>query len=210
MPSTYKSPSLKTKLINDYMNQISTQKKSYRKHLIISLVFLGSVSAFVLLLARGLNFDQKKVPSELVGKTAFDFRAAWIQGESNLPGAPADSFSLRHFQGHPVVLNFWASWCVSCREEAQELERFWQKHRGERIFVVGVAIQDTKPAALEFAKQYGKTYILGLDTDGKIAIDYGVTGVPETFIIDRNGKILHKEVGPVTVDMLDALLPAGT
>ena len=98
------------------------------------------------------------------------------------------------------MLNFWASWCYSCRAEAVDFERFWKERQD--IAVVGIAIQDTVEAAKAFAAQYGKTYILGLDTDGKIALDYGVTGVPETFFINANGVIVHKETGPVTEKML--------
>ena len=117
--------------------------------------------------------------------------------------AGARGFALDDFKGRPVVVNFWASWCVSCREEARELEKFWQAVKGKNVAVVGVAIQDTVEAAQKFAKQYGKTYILGLDEDGKAAIDYGVAGVPETFIIDASGVIVHKETGPVTAQKLE-------
>jgi len=71
---------------------------------------------------------------------------------------------------------------------------------------VGIAIQDTLENAQQFAQAYGKTYILGLDEDGMAGIDYGVTGVPETFVIDRNGTIVHREAGPVNVAMLEKLI----
>jgi cytochrome c biogenesis protein CcmG/thiol:disulfide interchange protein DsbE len=106
-----------------------------------------------------------------------------------------------------LILNFWASWCVSCRTEAHELESFWKAYRDQGVKVVGIAIQDEQEAAKKFAQYYGKTYILGLDEDGKAAIDYGVSGVPETFLIDRDGVIRHKEIGPVSAAMLKNLLP---
>ena len=72
--------------------------------------------------------------------------------------------------------------------------------------MVGIAIQDTPDAAMKFAEYFGKTYILGLDEEGKAGIDYGVTGVPETFFIDRNGIIQHKEAGPVGMELLERML----
>jgi cytochrome c biogenesis protein CcmG/thiol:disulfide interchange protein DsbE len=161
----------------------------------------------VVVLAKGLQIDQTKIPSTIIGKPAYPFRVDWIQGQEHLPNAGESSFRMEHLIGKPVVLNFWASWCVSCREEARELEAFWTKHKPDGVLVVGIAIQDTQEAAAKFAEYYGKTYLLGLDTDGKVSIDYGVTGVPETFIINRKGEVVHKEVGPVTAAMLEKYLP---
>ena len=87
------------------------------------------------------------------------------------------------------------------------MEQFWREHKDLGVMMVGVAIQDTRESAAEFARYYGKTYPLALDTEGKSAIEYGVTGVPETFFIDRNGVIRHKEAGPVERSLLDKMLP---
>ena len=108
-------------------------------------------------------------------------------------------------KGRPVVLNFWASWCVSCRQEAVELEKFWQAHK-DQVLVVGIAIQDSAEDSKRFAAYFGKTYAIGLDEDGKAAIDYGVSGVPETFLIDAQGVIRHKEIGPVEATQLSQLI----
>jgi cytochrome c biogenesis protein CcmG/thiol:disulfide interchange protein DsbE len=174
-----------------------------RKHLWIVLFSLVSSGLLIFFLFRGLQMDQTKLPSALIDKPAMPFSAAWIQGQEFVPAASGPSFSLADLKGKPVILNFWASWCVSCRQEARDLEYYWQTVGKEKgVQVVGVAIQDTVEAAKEFANSYGKTYILGLDTDGKAAINYGVTGVPETFFIDSKGVIVHKEVGPVSRQLL--------
>lgn len=176
------------------------------RHKIVSASIFLVAAAFIGILVYGLSLDQKKVPAANLDKAAQPFRAAWIQGQQNLPNAAAGHFTLEDLKGKPVVLNFWASWCVSCREEARELERFHQEYKNE-VVVVGIAIQDERAAAEKFAHYFGKTYIIGLDEDGKASIDYGVSGVPETFLIDRNGIIRHKEIGPVSASMLKQLLP---
>ena len=178
-----------------------------QKHFIISAGIIISVVLLLGLLMKALTLDPTRVASTLVGKPAFPFSTQLLQGESWLAGGDGKTISLNDLKGKPVILNFWASWCVSCREEAAEFQRFWERHREEGILVVGIAIQDTPEAALEFAKRFGKTYPLGLDVSGKAGIDYGVYGVPETFLIDRNGVIQHKETGPMSVALLESKLP---
>lgn len=177
-----------------------------RRHVITTVSIVMAAIAFIGLLAKGLTIDTTKVPPANVDKPALPFSVAWIQGQKFIPSASEGGFRLDDIKGHPVILNFWASWCVSCREEAQELQKFWMLHDKD-VLVVGIAIQDEKDAAQKFANYFGKTYALGLDVDGKAAIDYGVSGVPETFLIDRQGIIRHKEIGPVTVAKLESLMP---
>lgn len=172
---------------------------------IVGLLLVAAVTITVILY-RGLQIDQSKIPSALIGQPANDFSADWIQGQTLLVNGNAKAFSLQDLRGKIVLLNFWASWCVSCRAEARDMEVIWQKYGDRGVAVVGVAIQDTIPAAREFAGVYGKTYILGLDTDGKAAIDYGVSGVPESFLIDRDGKIVYKETGPIDRAAMEKLL----
>lgn len=183
-----------------------TPERSRKNHIAISVAIVVVATVFIGILSYGLMLDQKKVPPANIGKPAQAFHVAWVQGQEHLPTAPGASFDLAALKGKPVVLNFWASWCVSCREEARELEKFWQAHKSD-VLVVGIAIQDEQEAAKKFAAYFGKTYILGLDEDGKAAIDYGVSGVPETFLIDKDGVIRHKEIGPVSSAMLTELLP---
>lgn len=177
-----------------------------KRHAWISASIAVIAAALIGLLGYGLLLDPTKVPPANINQAALPFNVAFVQGEGLLPAVHSDHFSLADLRGRPVVINFWASWCVSCREEARELEKFWRAHRDE-VLVVGIAIQDQKEEAKKFAAFYGKTYVLGLDEDGKAAIDYGVSGVPETFFVDRNGVIRHKEIGPVDAALLTKLLP---
>jgi cytochrome c biogenesis protein CcmG, thiol:disulfide interchange protein DsbE len=165
---------------------------------VASLLFIG-------LLLKGLSFDTSKVPPSSVDKLAKPFRVAWIQGQEHFGKPAGRTFRLEDFRGKKTIVNFWASWCVSCRTEAHELESFFRKY-GKNINVVGIAIQDEPSAARDFTKRYGKSYIIGLDEDGKAGIDYGVSGVPETFIIDAEGYVREKITGPVDVNMLEKAL----
>jgi len=185
-----------------------TISRKRRQHIIVSSVIVVAAAAFIGILSFGLTLDQSKVPPANIGKAANPFTVTWVQGHEILPQAPESGFTLADLKGHPLILNFWASWCVSCREEAHEFEKFWEAHRDKKdVLVVGIAIQDEKASAKKFADFFGKTYMIGLDADGKAAIDYGVSGVPETFMIDKQGVIRHKEIGPINYSILEEYLP---
>lgn len=174
-----------------------------KRQKIVTIVFVAIASIFFAVLWRGLRSNPNKVPSAFLDKQALAFEVKWLQGQEHLAAPRAEGFSLADFQGKPVILNFWASWCYSCRAEAADFEAFWQRYKDRGVVVAGIAIQDSPEAALQFARGFGKTYMLGLDAeDGKAAIDYGVTGVPETFFINRLGVVIHKEAGPVTAQVL--------
>lgn len=173
-----------------------------RQKIIIS-VFVVVSAIFLAVLWRGMKTNPNKVPSAFIDKQALPFEVTWLQGQEHIPSPRNEGFSLQDFHGKPLILNFWASWCYSCRAEAGDFEAFWRRYKDKGLIVAGIAIQDTPEAALGFAKGFGKTYMLGLDSeDGKAAIDYGVTGVPETFFINRQGVVIHKEAGPVTAQIL--------
>jgi cytochrome c biogenesis protein CcmG, thiol:disulfide interchange protein DsbE len=161
---------------------------------------LGVLAALVGLFVYGFTTDPKYVASPLIGKMAPPFAIARIGGR-----LPPEQLSLADLKGTPVILNFWASWCVACRDEASVLEAAYLKYdQGEhRARVVGIAIQDTPDQALAFAQHFGKTYFLGLDdARGDISLSYGLYGVPETFFIDATGRIAHKEIGAVTPEVI--------
>jgi cytochrome c biogenesis protein CcmG/thiol:disulfide interchange protein DsbE len=191
---------------NAPQTRAASDSQHRRRHVVVSLTIVAAAILLIGLLSYGLMLDPHRVPPANIDKAAYAFTVPLVQGKENQPLADGTQVTLADLKGHPVVLNFWASWCVSCREEAKELEAFWQGHK-DQVMVVGIAIQDTQEAAKKFAAYFGKTYTLGLDADGKAAIDYGVSGVPETFLIDKNGVIRHKEIGPVTVKKLEELLP---
>lgn len=183
---------------------MKTSKKT-RKHLIVTGIITLASALIFLVLFKGLSLNPSVVASSQIGKPALDFDVDILEGGSWLPKSNGTRVSLADLKGKPVILNFWASWCVSCRQEASELERFWQHHREKGIIVLGIAIQDTAESAREFAKLHGKSYPIALDNTGKTSINYGVSGVPETFVINAQGVIVHKEAGPISADLLETL-----
>jgi cytochrome c biogenesis protein CcmG/thiol:disulfide interchange protein DsbE len=132
-------------------------------------------------------------------------------------GRPATPFTLTAFGGTPialealrgkvVVVNFWASWCnPACYDEAPVLERAWRTYRDRGVVVVGVDMQDTPDAAQAFIERFGLTFPNAPDVGGKLAVEYGVYGVPETFFVDRRGRIHAKHVGALTDDIVRGTL----
>lgn len=154
-----------------------------------ALWVFGGLLGLVGLFAWGLTKNARFIPSPLLNQQAPAIELTQFNGKR---------FSLADHRGHVVVVNFWASWCTACEEEAPVLEGGWRSFRDRGVVFVGVNIQDKREAALDFIRRHGKTYPNGPDPDGKLTIDYGVYGVPETFIIDRDGKVAHKHFGPLT------------
>lgn len=149
----------------------------------------------------GFTVDPKLVKSPLVGKPAPAFSVRLLGG--------AETLTLAGMKGKPVLLNFWASWCVACRDEAPILKAahtLYEKGQ-DKLRVVGIAIQDTEEKALAFAKRFGKNYFLALDNEaGDISLRYGLYGVPETFFIDAQGTIRYKHVGALTAELVQRQL----
>lgn len=156
------------------------------------------VISLLLVLASGLRRDPRAIPSPLVGRMApaFDLQL--------FTGARLASAELR---GRPVVLNFWASWCVpACTDEAPSLQAIWDRYRTKGVTVVGVNIQDREAPARAFIQRFALTFPIGMDPRGEISIDYGVYGVPETYVIDRSGRIVYKHAGAVSEDLLAPMI----
>ncbi len=114
--------------------------------------------------------------------------------------------TLSDLKGKAVVLNFWASWCPPCRAEARALERVWQAHKDRGVVFLGVDIQDTEQDARAFIKEFGITYPNGQDATTEIATSYGITGIPETFFITRDGKVARHWIGPIEEKQLAAFI----
>ncbi|HMA09803.1 MAG TPA: DsbE family thiol:disulfide interchange protein [Ramlibacter sp.] len=163
------------------------------------LIPLALFAVLVGFLIVGLQRDPREIPSPLVQKPAPAFNVAQLV-------AADKNFSPADMKGQVWMLNVWASWCVACREEHPLLVQL----KGAKIVpVVGLDYKDQRPVALKFLSQNGDPYDLSaFDADGRVGIDYGVYGVPETFIIDKNGIIRHKQIGPITPDALEkTILP---
>jgi cytochrome c biogenesis protein CcmG/thiol:disulfide interchange protein DsbE len=110
--------------------------------------------------------------------------------------------ALADLQGQVVVLNFWASWCAPCRREASALQRVWEAFQDQGVVFVGVTYQDATDASLAFMDEYGITYANGEDEMGRISSAYGVTAVPETYVIDREGRLAWSQIGEVRAEVL--------
>ncbi|MDB5953688.1 DsbE family thiol:disulfide interchange protein [Ramlibacter sp.] len=168
----------------------------------MKIKFLIPLLAFLVLavfLGIGLTHDPRKLPSTMIDKLAPAFRIAQVH-------APDQTFSPADMKGQVWMLNVWASWCTACRVEHPLLVEI---ARSNAIPLVGLDYKDQREDAVPFLQQHGNPYMLSaLDLDGRVGIDYGVYGVPETFIIDKAGRIRHKQIGPITPEALqDEILP---
>jgi cytochrome c biogenesis protein CcmG/thiol:disulfide interchange protein DsbE len=172
--------------------------------MVVAAVVLPIV-AFALLLATGLGRDPRSVPSELVGEPAPTFDLPRLGEEG--------SVDLAALRGQVVVVNFWASWCLACRDEHPALDEAWRRYRDRGVVVVGVDFEDTEEAALAYVSEMGGDWPLVTDPGSRTAIAYGVFGVPETFVIAPDGTIAAKTIGAVTyawlTEHIDAALRSG-
>jgi cytochrome c biogenesis protein CcmG/thiol:disulfide interchange protein DsbE len=164
--------------------------------------FLVPLAIFIVLVAFlgiGLGLNPREVPSPLINKPAPAFQLPQLH-------RPDQTFSQQDMKGRVWLLNVWASWCVSCREEHPLLVEF---ARTNVVPVYGLNYKDKPDDALAWLKQFGDPYALSIvDRDGRVGIDYGVYGVPETFVIDKQGAIRYKQIGPITPEALqNKILP---
>ena len=152
-----------------------------------------SVVPLLALLAYGFWLNPRDIPSPLIGRSASPFTLDSLDGKA---------VSLEAHRGQVVVVNFWASWCrPACYEEAPVLERGWRAYRDRGLVLIGVDIQDTADAARQFVRDFSLSFPNVRDLTGKVSVDYGVYGVPETFFVDRRGQIRAKHVGAVSDDV---------
>ena len=158
------------------------------RYLIPLVLFL----ALVAFLAIGLGRDPREVPSPLINKPAPAFRLVELKN-------PSRSFSSEEMRGKVWLLNVWASWCVACRDEHPML---LELARRNAIPIYGLNYKDKPTDAISWLNELGDPYVLSVsDLDGRVGIDYGVYGAPETFLIDRDGVIRLKHIGPLTPDV---------
>ncbi|WP_293604371.1 DsbE family thiol:disulfide interchange protein [Polaromonas sp. UBA4122] len=164
-----------------------------------ALIPLGLFIVLVVFLAIGLTRDPHEVPSPLIGKAAPLFSAPILQ-------AADQKFSSKDMLGKVWLLNTWASWCVACRQEHPILVEF---AKTKTFPIVGLDYKDQDSDGLKWLARLGNPYDFAVtDKDGRIGIDFGVYGVPESFLIDKAGVIRYKQIGPITEDALrDKILP---
>ncbi len=154
-----------------------------------ALIPLGIFVVLVVFLAVGLTLDPKEVPSPLIGKPAPIFSAPRLH-------EPTQQFNSKDMLGKVWLLNVWASWCVACRQEHPILMEF---AKTKTLPIIGLDYKDKEADGLKWLQRYGDPYDLSVsDKEGRIGIDFGVYGVPETFLIDKTGVIRYKQIGPVT------------
>jgi len=158
------------------------------------IAFIGVLAVVALL---GFGLLSKGEAAIAVGDAAPDGEL-----ESLVPAGGAEQIA--DYRGGWLLINFWASWCDPCRDEAPALEQFWREHRGANVTVLGVNLDDTSDDAREFIREYGLTYPQVRDGDGRQwRDDYGMTGFPESFLVDPQGDLAVIRRGPVDADVLD-------
>jgi len=151
-------------------------------------------SLLVVLFIFGMRIDPRKVPSPLIGKPLPAFELAQLQH-------PELTLSEQSLHGEVVLVNVWASWCVSCRYEHPVLLAFSRQNHAK---VYGLNYKDTRKDALQWLRQYGDPYeASAFDPQGRTGLDFGVYGVPETYVLDKDGIIRYKHIGPVSQEDLD-------
>lgn len=157
------------------------------------LIPLGIFVVLVVFLARGLQLNPREVPSPLIGKPAPDFMLPQVHDATQ-------QFGKQDMLGKVSLLNVWASWCVACREEHPVLMAL---ARQGIVNIYGLNYKDTRADATRWLQQFGDPYqVSAFDEQGTVGIDYGVYGVPETYVIDKQGIIRHKVIGAVNEENL--------
>lgn len=165
---------------------------------LLAAIVLGVVALLGL-----LYWGLQRGPNATVGTAATIDRPAPNFTVTTLDGK---QLSMSDLRGKTVVLNIWASWCEPCKQEAGELNRAYAQYQGRNVAFVGIAFNDDTDPMRDFVTKYGVPYPVALDPEGKISIDLGITGVPETYIVNPDGQMTQKWIGPITAKQLATLL----
>ena len=183
------------------MSSVSAEGSGKKRVSILVLLPLIVFAALaVLFLVRLWSGDPSRLPSALIGHPAPKTDLPPLAGLTTRDGKPIPGLSNAAFPGELTLVNVWASWCIPCRTEHPQLERL---ATDRRIQLVGINYKDSAENALRFLGRYGNPYVaVGVDAGGRAGIEWGVYGVPETFLIGRDGRILYKHVGPIVEDSL--------
>jgi cytochrome c biogenesis protein CcmG/thiol:disulfide interchange protein DsbE len=187
----------------DEKTKVEADAGVWRRRLIVFIplvAFLALAALFMFRLGAG---DPSRIPSALIGHVAPETNLPPLAGLERA-GAPVPGLDSAAFKGEVTVLNVWASWCVPCRDEAPLLLTL---AGDRRIRIAGINYKDQADNARRFLGRYGNPFVAnGVDANGRAAIEWGVYGVPETFVVGRDGRIAYKLIGPITPDNLTAAL----
>jgi cytochrome c biogenesis protein CcmG/thiol:disulfide interchange protein DsbE len=185
--------------------EAATDTFRLRRVILMALPLIMFAGLAVLFLFRLHDGDPSRIPSALIGHPAPQTALPPLAGLVN-NGEPIPGLDPATFKGKVSVVNVWASWCVPCHDEAPLLNALGQD---KRLQVIGINYKDTPDNARRFLGRYGNPFsIVGVDGNGRAAIEWGVYGVPETFVVGREGTIVFKLVGPITSDNIDSVLKA--
>ena len=155
----------------------------------LRLAIVIAISALVVVLVLAFRRAPQDLRTGTVGKPAAAFSLQKLDGSGTLTLAPAD--------GRVVVLNFFASWCIPCKEENPALVRVYERYRASDVVFLGVLYQDARDSGLTYVKDNGVTWPTASDDDGRVAFSYGVFGIPETYFIGADGVIAGRHIGPI-------------
>jgi cytochrome c biogenesis protein CcmG, thiol:disulfide interchange protein DsbE len=183
--------------------EVTPRSKPERRSWLMALPLVGFLALAGLFLLRLNGDDPSKIPSALIGhpapQTALPALEGLVNNDTQVPGLDPATF-----KGKVSIVNVWASWCIPCHEEAPLLTALGQD---KRLQLIGINYKDAPDNARRFLGRYGNPFgIVGVDGNGRAAIEWGVYGVPETFIVGREGTIVYKMVGPVTPENIDTVL----
>jgi cytochrome c biogenesis protein CcmG/thiol:disulfide interchange protein DsbE len=182
---------------------VTSSEQPRRRRWMVALPLIVFIAVAALFLLRLYGGDPSKLPSALIGRPAPQITLPALEGLAR-NGIPVPGLDPAVFKGKVSVVNVWASWCVPCHEEAPLLTAL----AGDaRVQIVGINYKDSSDNARRFLGRYGNPFaVVGVDGNGRGSIEWGVYGVPETFVVGRDGTIRYKMVGPVTPANLDSVL----
>ena len=187
----------------DKVNTPKVDPGLWRRRLIVLVPLVGFLGLAALFMYRLGAGDPSRIPSALIGHPAPETSLPPLAGLER-DGKPVPGLDSADFKGHVTLLNVWASWCVPCHEEAPLLMRL---ARDKRIRLIGINYKDQPDNARRFLGRYGDPFVAnGADENGRAAIEWGVYGVPESFVVGRDGRIAFKLIGPNTPDNFAAVL----
>jgi cytochrome c biogenesis protein CcmG/thiol:disulfide interchange protein DsbE len=186
------------------MSDPATSGVSSRVRALLMALPLVAFAALAAILWIGLGSgDPSRIPSALIGHPAPQTPLPPLQGLAS-NGAPVPGLDPATFKGKVSIVNVWASWCIPCHDEAPLLTELG---KDKRLQLIGINYKDAPDNARRFLGRYGNPFgIVGVDGNGRAAIEWGVYGVPETFVVGRQGTIVYKLVGPVTPENIDSVL----